>query len=72
LSRWPSSWSDAPAEGNSNPAGTWSPDGVRIVCSDYSGKNILVVNVATGAASRVAKGRHAIWLDGHRLLVDVS
>lgn len=59
-------------EGGSNPAGTWSPDGGRIVCSDYARKNILVVDVATGSASRVAKGRAAIWLDGHTLLVDVA
>jgi Tol biopolymer transport system component len=59
-------------EGGSNPAGTWSPDGSRIVCSDYSGEVILVVDVATGAASRVAKGSAAIWLDRHTLLVEVS
>jgi Tol biopolymer transport system component len=59
-------------EGSSNPAGTWSPDGGRIVCSDYSRKNILVVDIETGDASRVAKGRAAIWLDRHTLLVEVS
>jgi Tol biopolymer transport system component len=58
-------------EGGSNPAGTWSPDGKRIVCSDYSGKVILVVDVATGDALRVANGRAAIWLDRHTLLVEV-
>jgi Tol biopolymer transport system component len=58
-------------EGGSNPAGTWSPDGSRIVCSDYSGKVILVVDIATGDASRVAKGTAAIWLDRHTLLVEV-
>lgn len=58
-------------EGGSNPAGTWSPDGKRIVCSDYSGKVILVVDIATGDASRVAKGTAAIWLDRHTLLVEV-
>jgi hypothetical protein len=57
--------------GGSNPAGTWSPDGSRIVCSDYSGKDIIVVDVATGEASRVARGAAAIWLDGHTLLVEV-
>jgi Tol biopolymer transport system component len=59
-------------EGRSNPAGTWSPDGGRIVCSDYGGKDILVVDIATGDASRVAEGNGAIWLDGHTLLVEVS
>lgn len=59
-------------EGSSNPSGTWSPDGGQIVCSDYSGKDILVVDIATGDASRVAKGNGAIWLDRHTLLVEVS
>ena len=59
-------------EGSSNPAGTWSPDRGRIVCSDYARKNILVVDIATGSASRVAIGRAAIWLDGHTLLVEAS
>jgi Tol biopolymer transport system component len=54
----------------SNPAGTWSPGGTRIVCSNGSG-GILVVDVATGQATRVATGRMAIWLDSHTLLVEV-
>jgi Tol biopolymer transport system component len=58
-------------QGASNPAGTWSPDGSRIVCSDYAGKDILVVDIATGDASRVAEGSGAIWLDDHTLLIDV-
>jgi Tol biopolymer transport system component len=58
-------------QGGSNPAGTWSPDGKRIVCSDFSGKVILVVDVATGDALHVANGRAAIWLDRHTLLVEV-
>jgi Tol biopolymer transport system component len=57
--------------GGSNPAGTWSPDGNRIVCSDFSGKSIIVVDVAMGDASRVAKGSTAIWLNRHTLLVEV-
>ena len=52
-------------------SGTWSPDGGRMVCSDYSGKDILVVDIAMGSASRVAAGRCAIWLDVHTLLVEV-
>lgn len=59
-------------EGGSNPAGTWSPDGRRIVCTDYARKNILVVDVASGHASRVARGRGAIWFGDHSLLVDVA
>ena len=53
----------------SNPAGTWSPDGSRIVCSE--GSRIIVVDIATGDASSVAVGREAIWLDDHTLLVSV-
>jgi Tol biopolymer transport system component len=64
----------------SNPAGTWSPDGSRIVCwrgpsarGDRGGSSgvILVVDVATGHAFRVARGVGAIWLNDHTLLVDV-
>jgi Tol biopolymer transport system component len=58
--------------GSSNPAGTWSPEGRRIVCSDYDGKDILVVDIATEETSLVAKGNGAIWLDRHTLLVEVS
>jgi WD40 repeat protein len=54
----------------SNPAGTWSPDGKRIVCSDYDGR-IIVVDVATGDASPVAEGSGASWLDDHTLLIEV-
>jgi Tol biopolymer transport system component len=55
------------------PAGTWSPDGSRIV---VSGRNlpppeILVVDVATREATHVADGSTAIWLDDHTLLVEV-
>jgi Tol biopolymer transport system component len=53
----------------SNPAGTWSPDGSRIVCSEAS--RIIVIEIATGEASPVAIGRGAIWLDDHALLVSV-
>jgi Tol biopolymer transport system component len=58
----------------SNPAGTWSPDGTRIVCSGddgVSGSGVIVVDVATGNFTHVAEGRVAIWLDNHTLLVEV-
>ena len=55
----------------SNPAGTWSPDGHRIACRNYSGNRIFVVDLATNWPTRVAKGSAAIWLDGHTLLVEV-
>jgi hypothetical protein len=53
----------------STPAGTWSPDGSRIVCSEAS--KVIVLDIATGAATPVAYGRGSIWLDDHTLLVSV-
>jgi len=53
-----------------NPAGTWSPDGSQIVCLSYREDRILVVDIATGDASPVARGSEAIWLDAHTLLVE--
>jgi Tol biopolymer transport system component len=59
----------------SNPAGTWSPDGSRIVANDVTDALpdafIVIVDIATGNASRVAAGSAAIWLDRHTLLVEV-
>jgi Tol biopolymer transport system component len=65
-----------------NPAGTWSPDGTRIVdlscrgvenaqsCSPPHG--VIVVDATTGNASQIlALGVGAIWLDDHTLLIDV-
>jgi Tol biopolymer transport system component len=56
------------------PAGTWSPDGSRIACNESLPPTyavILVVDVATGDAWRVAIGVSATWLDDHTLLVEV-
>jgi dipeptidyl aminopeptidase/acylaminoacyl peptidase len=63
------------------PAGIWSPDSSRIVTMDIarayrdlpptSPNFILVVDVTTEAATIVANGRAAIWLDDHTLLVAV-
>jgi Tol biopolymer transport system component len=53
----------------STPTGTWSADGSRIVCSEAS--KVIVIDIATGAATPVAYGRGAIWLDDHTLLVSV-
>jgi dipeptidyl aminopeptidase/acylaminoacyl peptidase len=58
--------------GRSNPAGTWSPDGSRIVATTFNEPGaIIVVDIATGTASRVTEGSVAIWLDDHTLLVEV-
>ena len=55
-----------------NPAGTWSPDSTRIVTgTSYPGGAIWVIDIATGERAEVAKGRMAIWLDNHTLLVEV-
>jgi dipeptidyl aminopeptidase/acylaminoacyl peptidase len=51
------------------PAGTWSPDGTRIVCS--GGGDVVVIDVATGGTTTVADGSGAIWVDDHSLLIDV-
>jgi Tol biopolymer transport system component len=53
----------------SAPSGTWSADGSRIVCAEAS--KVIVFDIATGAATPVAYGRGAIWLDDHTLLVSV-
>ena len=55
------------------PAGTWSPDGSRIVVSDGTTAPtiIVVVDVATRVGTTVANGRAAIWVDDHTLLVEV-
>jgi Tol biopolymer transport system component len=55
-----------------NPAGTWSPDGSRIVTGTGNpGGAIWVIDVATGEREQAARGRMAIWLDNHTLLVEV-
>jgi Tol biopolymer transport system component len=51
------------------PAGTWSPDGSRIVCS--AAGDIIIVDIATGEFTRVGAAGEAIWFDDHSLLVDV-
>ena len=56
------------------PAGAWSPDGSRIACNEAYPPTyavIMVVDVATGDARRVAIGVSATWLDDHTLLVEV-
>jgi hypothetical protein len=56
------------------PAGTWSPDGTRIVSMDGGDRLpsvIVVADVATRTATVVARGEAAIWIDDHTLLVEV-
>jgi Tol biopolymer transport system component len=54
--------------GWSGASGIWSPDGARTVCAGND--EVRVVYVATGEDSVVAKGKAAIWLDDHTLLVE--
>lgn len=55
----------------SNPAGTWSPDGSRIVCGPNGPPpGIRIIDIATGDVTTVAQGRVAIWVDDHTLLVE--
>ena len=55
----------------SDPAGTWSPDGNRIVCGNGDNREISVVDLATESATPVARANAAIWIDRHTLLIDV-
>jgi hypothetical protein len=56
----------------SNPAGTWSPDGNRVVCGPNGPPpGIRVIDIPTGHTTSVAKGQVAIWLNNRTLLVDV-
>ena len=54
----------------SNPAGTWSPDGSRIACLSGNGNRIVVVDFVVGEVSDVALGSAAIWLHQTTLLVE--
>ena len=45
----------------------WSPDGTQISYADSG--SIYVVNVATGATTKVAEGGNAEWFDDHTLIV---
>jgi len=55
-----------------SPAGTWSPDGSRIVCFGHIGA-IAVIDIATLQMREVVERTNggAIWLDDHTLLIDV-
>ena len=57
----------------SYPAGTWSPDGSRIVCSGVT-RAVTVIEfdpraIKLVASEFVAEGTGAIWIDDHTLLV---
>jgi Tol biopolymer transport system component len=55
----------------SNPAGTWSPDGSRIVCrAGAAESSIVVVDMTSGSRSRIARGRSAVWVDDRTLLIE--
>jgi Tol biopolymer transport system component len=57
----------------SNPAGTWSPDGSRIVCGPNGPPpGIRVIDIATGDVTTVSEGLEAIWLDNQTLLVETD
>jgi Tol biopolymer transport system component len=56
---------------SSNPAGTWSPDGTRIVCQGgIPERDVIVVDITTGTTSGLATGSGAIWVDDRTLLVE--
>ena len=55
------------------PAGTWSPDGGRIVCMGDNDHTVTVIDlVMGGTVSHVAEGTSAIWVDRTTLLVEAS
>jgi hypothetical protein len=56
----------------SDPAGTWSPDGTKIVSRGTALYRIVVVDVASGKSMRVAQGTGAIWIDDYTLLVETD
>lgn len=54
------------------PAGTWSPDGRRIVCSGARAVTVIEFDpreVKLVASEHVAEGTGAIWVDDHTLLI---
>jgi Tol biopolymer transport system component len=54
----------------SNPAGTWSPDGGRIVCLAGTGRGVVVVDMTTEVAARITGGSGAVWVDDDTLLIE--
>lgn len=47
---------------------SWSPDGTRIACTDFT--EVVIVDVATGETTTVGEGGVPTWLDDHTLLID--
>jgi hypothetical protein len=53
-----------------NPAGTWSPDGSRIVCQgDRENQVVVGVDMTAMSPHGVARGKGAVRVDKHALLV---
>jgi hypothetical protein len=56
---------------SSNPAGTWSPHGTRIVCrGGIPERDVIVVDIRSGKTSGVASGSGATWVDDRTPLVE--
>jgi Tol biopolymer transport system component len=53
-------------------AGSWSPDGTRILYFEVLPQDVFILDVATGQATYVAEGIWPTWLDDHTLIVEMS
>jgi Tol biopolymer transport system component len=49
---------------------SWSPDGTRIAYWAFYTFKVFVQDVASGEGAKVARGRGAVWLDDHTLIVE--
>jgi TolB protein len=60
------------AKGNGDSIGgaRWSPDGTRLVFSNFHQMNVFVLHVDTGAMEHVTYGRSPVWLDDETLILD--
>jgi Tol biopolymer transport system component len=56
--------------GDSIGGARWSPDGTRVVFSNFHQMNVFVLHVDTGAMQLVTYGRSPVWLDDDTLIVD--
>ena len=59
------------AMGNGDAIGShgWSPDGTRLVMSQFHQMKVYVMDVDTGALELVTYGTRPVWLDDHTLIV---
>lgn len=61
---------DARVVGGPEGRGPWSPGGTRIVFGGFPTFKVFVWHAATAEVTNVTKGRGAVWLDDHTLIVE--